>query len=42
MAFNKEKIQELYPEAKMYEAQLINKGSEILLKNACDDESYRG
>ena len=42
MAFDKEKIQELYPEAKMYEAQLINKGSEILLKNACESGNYFG
>lgn len=42
MAFNKEKIQELYPEAKMYEAQLINKGNETLLKNACESGNYFG
>lgn len=42
MAFSKEKIQELYPEAKMYEAQLINKGSETLLKNACESGNYFG
>lgn len=42
MAFNQEKIQELYPEAKMYEAQLINKGSDILLKSACDSGQYFG
>ena len=42
MSFDKNKIQELYPEAKMYEAQLINKGSDILLKNACESGNYFG
>lgn len=42
MAFNKDKIQELYPDAVMYEAQLINKGTEILLKSACEDEEHFG
>ena len=42
MAFNQEKIQGLYPEAKMYEAQLINKGSDTLLKNACESGNYFG
>jgi ATP-dependent DNA ligase len=42
MAFNQEKIQELYPEAKMYEAQLINKGSDELLKKACESGNYFG
>ena len=42
MAFNKEKIQELYPEAIMYEAQLINKGNELLLKQACESGKYFG
>ena len=42
MAFNQEKVQELYPEAKMYEAQLINKGSDTLLKNACESGNYFG
>lgn len=42
MGFNKEKIQELYPEAKMYEAQLINKGTETLLKTACESGNYFG
>ena len=42
MAFDKNKIAELYPEAKMYEAQLINKGSDILLKNACESGNYFG
>ena len=42
MGFDKNKIQELYPEAKMYEAQLINKGSDILLKKACESGNYFG
>ena len=42
MAFDKNKIQELYPEAKMYEAQLIYKGTEQSLKNACSTEDYFG
>lgn len=42
MAFNKDKIQELYPEAKMYEAQLINKGTDNLLKTACESGNYFG
>lgn len=42
MGFNKEKIEELYPEAKMYEAQLINKGNETLLKTACESGNYFG
>ena len=42
MAFNQEKIQKLYPEAKMYEAQLINKGSDELLKKACESGNYFG
>lgn len=42
MGFNQDKIRELYPEAKMYEAQLINKGSDILLKNACESGNYFG
>ena len=42
MAFDKNKIQELYPEAKMYEAQLINKGSDVLLKKACESGNYFG
>lgn len=42
MAFNQDKIQELYPEAKMYEAQLINKGSDELLKKACESGNYFG
>ena len=42
MAFNKEKIQALYPGAMMYEAQLINKGTETLLKSACESGEYFG
>ena len=42
MGFDKNKIQELYPEAKMYEAQLINKGNETLLKTACESGNYFG
>ena len=42
MAFNKEKIKELYPEALMYEAQLINKGTDTLLKSACESGEYFG
>lgn len=42
MGFNREKVQELYPEARMYEAQLINKGSDTLLKTACDSGNYFG
>lgn len=42
MGFDKNKIQELYPEAKMYEAQLINKGNEALLKTACESDNYFG
>ena len=42
MAFNKEKIEELYPEAIMYEAQLINKGTETLMKQACESGEYFG
>lgn len=42
MAFDQEKIQELYPEAKMYPAMLINKGTETLLKTACGSGNYFG
>ena len=42
MAFDKSKIKELYPEAKMYEAQLINKGTDKLLKAACESGKYFG
>ena len=34
MAFNQEKIQELYPEAKMYSAMKINKGTGVC-KSVC-------
>ena len=36
MAFDKNKINELYPEAIMYEAMKINKGTDNLLKNVCE------
>ena len=42
MAFNKDKIQELYPEAIMYEAQQIEKGTDTLLKVACESGDYFG
>ena len=42
MSFNKEKIQELYPGAKMYEAQKISKGTESLMKSACNSGVYFG
>ena len=42
MAFDKNKVQELYPGAVMYEAQLINKGTDALLKSACESGDYFG
>lgn len=42
MSFNKDKIEELYPGAYMYEAMLINKGNETVLKNACMSNNYFG
>lgn len=42
MAFNKDKIQELYPEAVMYEAMKIEKGTDALLKIACPSGDYFG
>lgn len=42
MPFDKQKIQELYPGAVMHEAQLIYKGTEQSLKNACATEDYFG
>ena len=42
MAFDKNKIQELYPGAILYEAQLINKGTDTLLKTACESGEYFG
>lgn len=42
MGFNKDKIKELYPGAFMYEAMLINKGNETVLKNACESNNYFG
>lgn len=42
--FNKEQIKKLYPEAEnlMIEPMLINKGSDILLKQACESGNYFG
>ena len=44
MAFNKETIKNLYPEAEdlMIEPMLINKGTDILLKSACESGDYFG
>ena len=42
MAFNQEKIQELYPEAKMYSAMKINKGTDELLKKVCESGTAFG
>ena len=42
MAFNQEKIQELYPEAKMYSAMKINKGTNELLKKVCESGTAFG
>lgn len=42
MAFNKEKIQELYPEAMMYEAMLIHASANTQLQNACNSGEYFG
>lgn len=42
MAFNKDKIQELYPEAVMYEAMKIEKGTDSLLQSACESGNYFG
>ena len=42
MAFNKDKIQELYPEAVMHEAMKIEKGTDTLLKVACESGDYFG
>ena len=36
MSFDKNKIEELYPGALMYETMLINKGNETVLKKACE------
>ena len=41
-AFDKAKVEKLYPGALMYEAQLINKGTDVLLKTACDSGNYFG
>ena len=42
MAFNQEKVQELYPEAKMYSAMKINKGTDELLKKVCESGTAFG
>ncbi len=42
MAFNKEKIEELYPEAVMYESMLIHQSTDASLKKACDSGEYFG
>ena len=42
MAFNKDKIQELYPEAVRHEAMKIEKGTDTLLKVACESGDYFG
>ena len=42
MKYNIDKINELYPEAKLYEAMLINKGNETVLKTACESGDYFG
>lgn len=42
MAYSREKINELYPEATLYEAMLINKGNETVLKTACESGDYFG
>jgi len=40
MAFNETKIEELYPEAVMYEAMKIYPSTDISLKKACESGSY--
>lgn len=42
MAFNKEKIKELYPEAVMYESMLIHQSTDASLKKACNSGEYFG
>lgn len=42
MSFDKNKIEELYPGALMYETMLINKGNETVLKKACESDEYFG
>lgn len=42
MAFNQDKIQELYPEAVMYEAMKIHASTDIQLQNACNSGEYMG
>lgn len=42
MAFNQDKIQELYPEAVMYEAMKIHASTDAQLQNACNSGEYMG
>lgn len=42
MPYDVNKINELYPEAKIYEPMLINKGNETVLKMACESGEYFG
>ena len=42
MAFNKDKIEELYPEAIMYEAMKIHASTDTQLINACESDNYFG
>lgn len=42
MAFNKQKIKELYPEAIMYEAMLIHQSTDVSLRKACKSGEYFG
>lgn len=42
MAFNQDKVQELYPEAVMYEAMKIHASTDVQLQNACNSGEYMG
>lgn len=42
MAFDRKKIEELYPEAVMYESMLIHQSTDASLKKACDSGEYFG
>lgn len=42
MPYDAKKMNELYPEAKLYEPMLINKGNETVLKSACESGEYFG
>jgi ATP-dependent DNA ligase len=42
MAFNKDKIQELYPEAIMFEAMKIHPSTDMQLQKACESGDYFG